>query len=267
MAQLFLIIIALFAFCHNALCNEFYLNRNHINIDVNFKGTTLHLYGIKNAENIIIVFKGEKQNYTIQKKEKKFGIWIKGSKVNIPQSYQYYTIFAQKPLSQLKINHLLKEFELGIDNISSNDISKIIEIFEFKNAFLEKKIERNLFLEEYRAKLIKSHNLIYTPINIPQNIPEGNYVLSIYQISESQISSIHSIPVYIKQTGILKFVKNSSQNRRFLYLILTLGSSIGFALMGFIIFGGKWRLIKNIFPKKKPKKIKKRGRPKKKTTP
>ena len=275
---MFLRILFLVLLSKICLANSFYLDKNEIKIGLRFKGDAINLYGIqKTPGKVIIILKGQKATYFIQKKEKKFGIWIKGEKKNFENVHRYYSIFSDTYLDKMNIPHLLKPFEIGIENINTyfNSVENTLENFEYKNALLRHKIDNNLFVEKYGYRISTPENLIYTTLKIPSNIPEGNYMISVYIISDGKIQSINNLPVYIYQVGVLKFVKQAAKEQKMLYLLLGIVSSVGIAAFGYFILSGKFitffRFIKNKIHKltekfnHKSKKIHKnrRGRPKK----
>lgn len=270
----------LFFLILSSLCfaNSFYLDKNSINIDAWFKGDTIQLYGNKDTPGkVIIVLKGQKTTYIIQKKEKYFGIWAKGKKINFQNIYRYYQLSSETCLNKLYIANLLRPFEIGIENISSyfNSVEDTLNTFEHKNFLLQNKIKNNLFTEECNKKIIVSNNLIHTSFNIPENIPEGKYIVSIYVIMGNKIQSINNIPFEIKQVGVLHFIKHSAVHNKVLYFMLSIGSSIGIALLGYIILSNKFLQILKLVVQRKSKKSvstpsldiethkRKRGRPKK----
>jgi len=275
---MFLRILFLVLLSKICLANSFYLDKNEIKIGLRFKGDSINLYGIqKTPGKVIIILKGQKATYFIQKKEKKLGIWVKGERKKFENVHRYYSIFSDTYLDKMNIPHLLKPFEIGIENINTyfNSVENTLENFEYKNALFRNKINSNLFVEKYGYRISTPENLIYTTLTIPRNIPEGNYMISVYIISDGKIQSINNLPVYIHQVGILKFVKNAAKEQKMLYFLLGIVFSVGIAAIGYFVLGGKFItlfcFIKNTTYKLaeklnyKPKKIQKnkRGRPKK----
>lgn len=268
---------------HISFANSFYLDKSEIKIDVAFSGDEINLYGIKSQEGqVIIIFKGEKATYYLQKKEKKFGIWVKGEKKKFDNIYRYYAIKSESSLDSIRIPHLIKSFEIGLENISTytDSIDDTLEMFEFKNALIRYNINHSLFYEDFNAKIVGIENLLYAKFQIPENIPEGRYLVSIYIINNGEIVSIYNIPVYVRQVGILKFVKITSQEKPWLYFALSIFSSIGIACLGYIVLSGKikritiilWQFFYSKIYRKNKKIIKKeggkkRGRPRKNASP
>ncbi len=230
-----------------SFANTLYVDKNEIKIDASFKGDVINVYGIQeDGGNTIAVLKGKKATYFVQKKDKKMGIWLKGEKRIFKNIYRYYSIFSEVSLDVLNIPYLLKPFEIGVENISlsNNSIKDIIEAFEYKDALFKKKILDGLFAENYNKQISTPERLIYAQFYIPQNIPEGDYVISVYTILDGEIQSISNIPIYIKQAGLLKFIKSTASENKTLYFALSFGFSVGMAFLGYILLSGK--LLANI---------------------
>ncbi len=261
--------------CNISFARSFFLDKNEIKINLLFQGDTIHLYGTQPKKGkVVVVLKGERESYFIQKKRRVFGMWIKGTKKHFDDVYRYYNITADTHLSKLQIPYLLKPFEIGIENISTyyNSVADAIEGFEYKNSLLRKKINNNLFVEKYHILTKNPHNLLYVKFDIPNNIPEGRYIVSIYVISKGIIHSVNNIPLYIHQVGLLKFITSLASERKILYSFLSITLSIGIALFGYIILSGKvitypkriiLQTVMALFNKKNRYTKRGRGRPRK----
>ena len=240
----FLILTSIFATVENfTLANTLYVDKNEITINASFKGDVINLYGIKeDSGSTIVILKGQKATYFVQKKERKFGLWLNGRKRKFENIYRYYSIFSESSLDTINIPYLLKPFEIGLENISasSNSVKDILEAFEYKDALFKKKTLEGLFIENYNKPVTTTENLIYTQFAIPQNIPQGNYIISVYTIFDGEIQSISNIPIYIKQTGILRFIKETSTQNKPLYFAISVAFSIGMAFLGYIALSGKF---------------------------
>ena len=233
---------AFFVSNFSAFANTLYVDKNEVTINASFKGDVINLYGIKeDAGSIVVILKGQTATYFVQKKEKTFGLWLNGKKRKFENIYRYYSIFSESSLDAINIPYLLKPFEIGLENIdaSSNSVKDILEVFEYKDALFKKKMLDGLFVENYKKQVSTSDNLIYTQFVIPQNIPQGNYIISVYTIFDGEIQSIDNIPIHIKQAGILHFVKETSINNKPLYFLISVLFSIGMALVGYFALSGR----------------------------
>ncbi len=273
------ILLLLSLWCHNTYANILYLDKNHITITPQFNGDYINLYGIQPETGFaIIVLKGEKETYYIQKKEKKMGVWVKGHKRKFTDVYRYYNIISEHTLDTLNISHLIRPFEIGIENINTYNttVADTLEAFEYKNALFQNKVQNNLYTETYNANITTSEKFLYTKFHIPRNIPEGNYIITVYIINENEIKKIINLPLYISYSDFLKFITNAAQHQKLLYLFLSITSSIGIALFSYAILGKKYLWVFDQVKKLPNKTIKqnhtiettppikrKRGRPKK----
>lgn len=277
--MIYLILILFVMHFWYTYASTLYLDKYEIKITPTFTGDTINLYGIQGEEGfIVIVFKGEKATYYIQKKEKKWGVWVKGEKRKFTDVYRYYNILSEHSLDVINAHHLLKPFEIGVDNINTYNttVADTLEAFEYKDALFHDKIRNNLYTENYNANLMTPEKLLYTKFHIPENIPEGKYTITAYIINENEIKKTINIPVHIYQDGLLKFITHAVKNQKFLYLFLSIGSSISIALTSYAILGKKYLVLfekikdipakirsKKDIPETDAKTKKKRGRPKK----
>lgn len=199
------------------------ISTNEINIDTNFHGTKILLFGARgDAGNIIITVRGPKKNYIVSKKQKLLGIWYNGQRVKFNNAFSYYSIFSTLK-NHKNANELLEKLELGTHNIkfnakSTEKVNKsdftlhLIKDLEQKQLYSlgSKNIE---FLDETLFKII---------LDFPKNISRGVYSVEIYLINESKLVSFQSIPIYVNQTGFSAQISDYAHQQPLLYGLLAI---------------------------------------------
>jgi uncharacterized protein (TIGR02186 family) len=208
------------------------ISTNEINVDTEFKGAQILLFGAKNdAGNVVITVRGPRKNFIISKKENLLGVWFNGERINFKNSYGFYSLFSTYDDGEM-IQQDLNEYELGKNNIQfeiQNNLSpskinefrfQLIDLLEQKKFYSAstKPIE---FLDETLFKLI---------IDFPKNILLGTYVIEIYLINNGSVLSFQSIPVYVNQVGVSAKISNFALEQSVLYGLIAVFLAI---LVGF----------------------------------
>jgi uncharacterized protein (TIGR02186 family) len=209
------------------------ISTNEINVDTEFKGAQILLFGAKNdAGNVVITVRGPRKNFIISKKENLIGVWFNSERINFKNSYGFYSLFSTYDDGEM-IQQDLNEYELGKNNIQfeiQNNLSpskinefrfQLIDLLEQKK-FYSASTKPIDFLDETLFKLI---------IDFPKNILLGTYVIEIYLINNGSVLSFQSIPVYVNQVGVSAKISNFASEQSVLYGLIAvfLAIFVGFA--------------------------------------
>ncbi len=204
------------------------ISTNEINIDTKFQGAKILLFGAKgDAGNVVVAVRGPKKNFVVTKKQKLLGIWYNGERVKFKNSYSFYSLFStfndQEPIDQL-----LKELELGKNNLEFNTFGKVAE--KKKNDFQLQLIERLEKNQLYTAGASKvdflDETLFKVMLDFPKNITRGVYTVEIYLINDSALLSFQSIPIYVNQVGFSAQVLDFAYQQSFLYGLLAIAIAL-----------------------------------------
>jgi len=181
------------------------ISTHEINIDAKFNGAKILLFGAKDESgNVVITVRGPKRNFLVTKKEKLFGVWYNGQRVEFKNAFSYYSIFSTFE-DDRTTNYLLSQLEIGASNLK-------FETAEDSNIDKNKKTEFTLQLidkldkdELYSIGSNKidflDETLFKVNLNFPKNIARGVYTVEIYLIHEDNLESFQSIPIYVNQIG------------------------------------------------------------------
>ncbi len=199
------------------------ISTNEINIDTNFHGTEILLFGAKgDAGNIVIVVRGPKRNFLVTKKQKLLGIWYNGERVKFKNSYSFYSLFSTFNEREKPTEEILRELELGKKNLQfqvSGDV-KEKKKDEFKQQLVERMEESKLYSNGADKIDFLDETLFKVLLNFPKNISRGIYTVEIYLVNEGSLLSFQSIPIYVNQVGLSATILDFAYQESFLYGLL-----------------------------------------------
>ncbi|MBU6141202.1 MAG: TIGR02186 family protein [Proteobacteria bacterium] len=206
------------------------ISTNEINIDTKFNGAKILLFGAKgDAGDIVIAVRGPKKNFMVTKKQKFLGIWYNGQRIKFKESYSFYSLFSTFSSSE-EIDPLLKNLELGKNNLKfvNNDNALSPEIKnEFQLQLVEQLEHKKLYSSGANKIDFLDETLFKILLDFPKNIARGIYTVEIYLISEGNLISFQSIPIYVNQVGISAKILDFAYEQSFLYGIV----AVAFALV------------------------------------
>lgn len=209
------------------------ISNNEININTDFKGAQILLFGAKNdVGNIVVVVRGPQKNFIVSKKEKVFGIWYNGQRVSFKDSFSFYSLFSTFNRGEMSTNDLI-DYELGRNNIKFKTVENItIDQFnEFRVQLIELLEKKKYYRADVKKIDFLDEALFKLSIDFPKNIILGTYVVEIYLINNGTVLSYQAIPIYVNQVGVNATIANFANNQKVLYGILAVLLAV---IVGFI---------------------------------
>jgi uncharacterized protein (TIGR02186 family) len=198
------------------------ISSNEINVDTEFKGAQILLFGAKSdAGNIVITVRGPRKDFIVSKKQQLLGIWYNGERISFKNSYSFYSLFSTFNNGQT-IEENLSDFELGKNNIKFESLPNLApaKINEFRIQLVELLENKNFFAKGTKKIDFLDETLFKVMIDFPKNILLGTYIVEIYLINNGTILSYQSIPIFVNQVGMSAKISEFAYNQAVLYGLL-----------------------------------------------
>lgn len=199
------------------------ISTNEINIDTDFRGAKILLFGAKgDVGNIVVAVRGPKKTFLVTRKQKLLGIWYNGERVKFNDSPSYYSLFSTFDDNKIS-DDLLSSLELGTDNLqikASKNIGKEKEE-EFQLQLIHN-LEKNKLYSLGANKIdFLDESLFKVILDFPKNVARGVYTVEIYLISDDNLISFQSIPIYVNQIGISAKISDYAYKESLLYGLMS----------------------------------------------
>ena len=239
---LLIIIIALNSFTVFAKDNLVTdLSESTVEISSTFSGADILLFGAYDGQkndDIIVVVSGQKGNIKVDKKEKKFGIWMITESIKFLNVPKYYYIASNKKIEEITNKTEIKKRKLDLNSFELKN-NKI----DYKN--LDKKwyeaLKRNMKkkqfwkIEENSIKLNKN-TLFRKTLSLPSNVSTGMYNVKILHYRKGNLISQEESKIKIDKTGISANIYNIAQNFSAIYGIIAVIVALFFGWFTNFIF-------------------------------
>ena len=239
---LLIIIIALNSFTVFAKDNLVTdLSESTVEISSTFSGADILLFGAYDGQkndDIIVVVSGQKGNIKVDKKEKKFGIWMITESIIFSNVPRYYYIASNRKIEEITNKSEIKKRKLDFNNFELKN-NKI----DYKN--LDKKwyeaLKRNMKkkqfwkIEENSIKLNKN-TLFRKTLSLPSNVSTGMYNVKILHYRKGNLMSQEESKIKIDKTGISANIYNVAQNFSAIYGIIAVIVALFFGWFTNFIF-------------------------------
>ena len=222
----FVLIILLFS--KITFASNFSLDEFDIEINSNFLGKEVVLFGNKDKESsIIFIFEGEDKEAKLTTKVKEGYLWINKTR-SLNNQPSFFAIFTtpKKTLNEIFLLSTLKEKHPLISNPS-------VRLYEIRKAMKSK----NLYIEEELENL--NGNLFLKKFLIPDNISPGNIKVYMYELKNDQIIKMSSKNLIIKKGGISFKLEELLKKESFIYVFILIVISLLLSLLTNLIFRRK----------------------------
>jgi len=240
---IFSIIVIMF-FNKNIFANQAYfdLSDEEIEIQTNFKGKEVIIFGLTEPDfDTILTIKGPDEYTRIQKKERFFGLWINNNKIIYRNLPSIFFVATSSPVNQILNEIQIINKSLYFEPMLVNLITQRNFNFDEKNNSenwskeLIKIKKQEGFYKEYKIKIV-DNKLFQTRIFFPPNTIPGNYEINIYQIKNKTIVSEKNKKISIKKSGIGNEIFKLAHNSPVTYGIICIFFSIFSGLIAATIF-------------------------------
>ena len=208
--------------------SNFSLDEFDIEINSNFLGKEVVLFGNKDKESsIIFIFEGEDKEAKLTTKVKEGYLWINKTR-SLNNQPSFFAIFTtpKKTLNEIFLLSTLKDKHPLISNPS-------LRLYEIRKAMKSK----NLYIEEELENL--NGNLFLKKFLIPDNISPGNIKVYMYELKNDQIIKMSSKNLIIKKGGISFKLEELLKKESFIYIFILIVISLLLSLLTNLIFRRK----------------------------
>ena len=222
----FVLIILLFS--KITFASNFSLDEFDIEINSNFLGKEVVLFGNKDKESsIIFIFEGEDKEAKLTTKVKEGYLWINKTR-SLNNQPSFFAIFTtpKKTLNEIFLLSTLRDKHPLISNPS-------VRLYEIRKAMKSK----NLYIEEELENL--NGNLFLKKFLIPDNISPGNIKVYMYELKNDQIIKMSSKNLIIKKGGISFKLEELLKKESFIYIFILIVISLLLSLLTNLIFRRK----------------------------
>jgi hypothetical protein len=209
----------------NSWSAKFSLDKFNIEINSDFLGEEIVLFGQKDEEkDLIIIFEGTEKKGNLFTKSKKGLLWI-NEKQEIDKVPSFFAIFSTPKYS---LNEIFLLPTLTSNHVLISNISE--RLYQIRTALKEK----GLYFEDELQLIEKS--LFIKKFKIPDNISAGDIKVSLYEIKNNEVINFSQKKLNIQKKGLTSKLEKMLKNQSFIYTIILVVFSIIFSLLSNWLF-------------------------------
>ena len=205
---------------------KFSLDKFDIEINSNFLGEEVVLFGQKNeGKDLIIIFEGTEKQGKLFKKSKKGLFWINDKK-DLDKIPSFFAIFStpKKSINEIFLIPSITRSHFLIQNSYSEKLYQIREALRVKGLYFEdelQSVEGSLFINKFK---------------IPDNISAGNIKVNLYEIKDNKVINFSQKKLNIQKKGITSRFETMLEEQSLVYAVILVIFSIVFSLISNWLF-------------------------------
>ncbi len=193
-----------------------------IDIDHNFQGTSILLFGARNdVGRVVSVIYGPRENYTVRKKERVFGMWVNTQSMEFSNVPSFYSLATASPLEDIRRDSLLDRLEIGISHLDLRPVDRGLftdeEVQYFRDALIRQKQAQGLYHMEIRELTFWGETLFRTMLEFPKTIERGWYHTDVYLFDDGELLSMQTMPLEVRKIGLEAFIYDLAHKQPKLY--------------------------------------------------
>lgn len=192
------------------------ISQTEIQIHSGFRGTQLLVFGARNSKgDLVIVVRGPQANITLRRKERIAGMWMHVDQHKYEHLPMFYAVAATRPLRDIAPRYLLQRLGLGERQAILGSNLEAKSNFDLAlRAMLERKMR---WQEPFDRITFFGESLFKARLNLPDNLPNGNYSVEVYLFDNGKPVAFQTIPMRVFKTGMDARIYDVAQHRSWLY--------------------------------------------------
>ena len=217
------------------------LSESTVEISSTFSGAEILLFGAYDGQkndDIIVVVSGQKGDIKVDKKEKKFGIWMITESIIFSNIPKYYYIASNRKIIDITNTTEIKKRKLDFNNFELTN-KKI----DYKNldknwyeALIRNMKKRQFWKIEENSITLNKNTLFRKTLSLPSNVSTGIYNVKILHYRKGNLISQEESKIKIDKTGISANIYNIAQNFSAIYGIIAVFIALFFGWFTNFIF-------------------------------
>ena len=215
------------------------LSTQRIEIDSNFAGTSLLLFGATDvAGDVVVSVRGPEEPVVVRRKLRSVGIWVNREAIAFRNVPGYYFVATSGPLEDIAPVELLDRKQLGSERVLLEAIwfDTAGDADEFRAALHRHRERDALYRSEPGVVEFIDERLFRTTIDLPAHVPTGEYRVEAMLMVDGEVLSTRSAGLTIEKAGFSADISTFARADEALYGIIAIALALVAGWLGSFAF-------------------------------
>ena len=215
------------------------LSTQRIEIDSNFAGTSILLFGATDvAGDVVVSIRGPAEPVVVRRKLRSVGIWVNRESIAFRNVPGYYFVAASGPLEEIAPVELLDRKQLGSERVLLEAIwfDTSGDADEFRAALHRHRERDSLYKSEPGIVEFIDERLFRTTIDLPAHVPTGDYLVEAMLLVDGEVLSTRSAALSIGKAGFSADISTFARTDDALYGVIAIALALVAGWLGSFAF-------------------------------
>ncbi len=212
---------------------EIGISTEEIAITSDFRGADLTIFGAidgfdarllaQGKYNIIVVLEGPKDNATVRKKERVFGIWVNTQSMTFELVPEAYSLSSTRAIETIAPRRDIANMGIGVDHMRLVPLGFVGDgstLGEFRNAFRRIRETSGVYQRDPGGVQFISSSLFKASVRLPANVPNGIHVVRAYLFRDGVFVAAKALPLRVVKTGLEQAITRAAHDQPVIYGLL-----------------------------------------------
>ncbi|KAA0699435.1 TIGR02186 family protein [Neorhizobium sp. P12A] len=204
---------------------------SEIAITSDFTGADLTIFGaLSNTDqlllaigqyDIVVVLEGPRENATVRRKERVFGIWVNTRSMTFERVPEAYSLSSTRAIDSITTPLSLNDHGIGMDHIPLTPIGFVSnnasDLTEFRDAFRRLQEAGGLYVRDPAGVRFVSSSLFRATLRLPADVPNGVHTVHAYLFKSGKFVVERTLPLRVIKTGIEQTITDAAHERPITY--------------------------------------------------
>ncbi|MGF6172864.1 TIGR02186 family protein [Ensifer sp. 4252] len=209
---------------------EIGISTDEIAITSDFRGADLTIFGAvdgfdpnllaQGKYNIIVSLEGPKDNATVRKKERVFGIWVNTSSMTFELVPESYSLSSTRDIETIAPPGEMGNMGIGVDHMRLVPLGFVGDgsnLGEFRNAFRRIRETSGVYERDPGGVQFISSSLFKASVRLPANVPNGVHVVRAYLFRDGTFVAAKALPLRVVKTGLEQVITQTAHQQPLFY--------------------------------------------------
>ena len=215
------------------------LSTQRIEIDSNFAGTSILLFGATDVVgDVVVSVRGPEEPVVVRRKRQSAGVWINQEAIAFRNVPGYYFVAASRPLEEIAPAEFLDRKQLGSERLLLEAIwfDTSGDADEFRAALHRHRERDSLYKSEPGTVEFIDERLFRTTIDLPAHVPTGDYVVEAALVVGGEVLSTRTDALSIEKAGFSADISAFARTDEALYGVIAIALALVAGWLGSFAF-------------------------------
>lgn len=203
------------------------LSQTRVAITTDFTGSEILIYGAVKREappppgpfDIIVVLVGPAAPVTVFRKERRLGLWVNGTGVEIDSAPSLYAVATSRPFHEILSYTDDFRYHIGLDHVVRLIGNPTDTVYPevYRQALIRLRRARGLYFENEGGVRIDEGVLFQTSIALPSDLVEGTYRARVFLLRDKAVVSADQAAIEVRKVGFERWIYTAAKEYGALY--------------------------------------------------